>query len=189
MAETEDVYEGAVIEESLQTKDMLKAVEIFETTVEEVTERHQTPWLKQWTIHSFRIPAERANSVAQKFSESLAREHEQSWYVDFKNSAWHYVVFPRRIFKVSRKNPTEYVAVERYGTALGIPPWQLDFAPEATGLVLSPDEEEAVELLVTQLRGQGVNATRRKLIHDLLTSEELAKAFRQSQLLGAPPHR
>ena len=188
MAETEDVYEGAVIEESLQTKDVLEAVEIFETTVEEVTERHRTPWLKRWTIHSFRIPAERADSVAQKFSESVVREHEQSWYVDFKNRAWHYVVFPRKIFKVSRENPMEYVAVERYGATLGIPPWQLDFAPEATGLVLSPDEERAVELLVAQLRRQGVNATHRKLIHDLLTSEELANAFRQSQSRRAAPH-
>ena len=40
-------YRGVIIEESLKNKEVLKKVQILETKVEEVTEKHKTPWIKQ----------------------------------------------------------------------------------------------------------------------------------------------
>lgn len=42
-------YQGVIIEESLENKDILKDVKISDTKVEKVVEEHKTPWIKQWT--------------------------------------------------------------------------------------------------------------------------------------------
>lgn len=46
-------YTGVIIEESLKDKAVLNQVSIVNTKVEPVTKHHKTPWLKQWTLHSF----------------------------------------------------------------------------------------------------------------------------------------
>ena len=50
-------YIGIIIEESLKNKDFLKEVKILNTKIEQVTERHKTPWLKQWTLRAVEINA------------------------------------------------------------------------------------------------------------------------------------
>jgi len=40
-------YKGVIIEESLENKDVLKDIKISSTKVEEVTDEHKTPWIKQ----------------------------------------------------------------------------------------------------------------------------------------------
>ena len=40
-------YQGVIIEESLEDKDILKGVRILSTKVELVTKKHETPWLKE----------------------------------------------------------------------------------------------------------------------------------------------
>jgi len=64
-------YTGAIIEESLKNKDILKDVKILETKVEEVVEEHKTPWIKQWTLHTVEISENQAGSVAEKISKAL----------------------------------------------------------------------------------------------------------------------
>ncbi|MGZ6004780.1 MAG: hypothetical protein ACXWLH_01370 [Candidatus Saccharimonadales bacterium] len=119
-------YTGVIIEESLKDKAVLSQIEITKTKVEPVTEHHKTPWLKQWTLHTFEIPEKQAESVALQLSKSLENNY---WYADFKNSNYHFVIFPNKVFKVDRSKPDEYKPVVKHGLSLGIPDYQLDFSP------------------------------------------------------------
>ena len=119
---------GVIIEESLERKDVLKKVKIVKTKVENVTEKHKTPWIKKWTLHTIEIPANRADAIAKELSESLDSQH--SWYADFKNGSMHYIIFRGKIFKVDRTKKEQYDEVTRYGVSLGIPCYQLDFSPD-----------------------------------------------------------
>ncbi len=118
-------YRGAIIEESLENKDILKKVKIISTKVEKVTEEYETPWLSQWTIHSVEIPENEAREIAEKISQSLDSNHGGSWYADFINDTHHYIIFRNKVFYVDRKNKKQYDEAERYGILLGIPERQL----------------------------------------------------------------
>lgn len=120
-------YTGVIIEESLENKDILKDVKISETKVEEVTEEHKTPWIKQWTLHTVEIPENQADNVAEKLTKSLDSQH--SWYADFKNNSLHYIIFRDKFFKVDRSKKEQYDDVVKFGLTLGIPDYQLDFSP------------------------------------------------------------
>lgn len=123
-------YKGVIIEESLSNKDILKNVAILSTKVEEVAEKHQTPWLKQWTLYAVEISEEKANEVAEKLAKDLETEHT-SWYADFKNDKYHYIIFSGgKIFKVDLQNPVLYKEATKHGISLGIPKYQVDFAPD-----------------------------------------------------------
>lgn len=117
-------YKGVIIEESLENKDILKDVTILSTKVEEVTEEHRTPHLKQWTLHTVEIPEDRGEEVAEKLSKVLEISHGH-WYVDFKNDTHHYIIFRNKVFYVDRKSKEQYDEAERYGASLGIPEHQL----------------------------------------------------------------
>ncbi|MBU1015308.1 hypothetical protein KKI17_02625 [Patescibacteria group bacterium] len=117
-------YKGVIIEESLENKDVLSEVTILETKVEEVTEEHHTPHLKQWTLHTIEIPEDRGAEVAEKISKVLATSHGH-WYADFKNDTHHYIIFRNKVFYVDRESKEQYDEAERYGTSVGIPEHQL----------------------------------------------------------------
>ena len=68
-------YKGVIIEESLENKEILKKVKIISTKVEQVTDKHKTPWLSQWTLHTVEIPEEEAGKVAEEISKSVDRAH------------------------------------------------------------------------------------------------------------------
>jgi hypothetical protein len=119
-------YTGVIIEESLKDKAVLKQVSIVKTKVEPVTEHHKTPWLKQWTLHTFEIPENKGTLVAEGLSKSLDNNY---WYADFKNNDYHFVIFPNKVFKVARSKPEQYESVVKHGLSLGIPDYQLDFSP------------------------------------------------------------
>lgn len=121
-------YKGVIIEESLEKADILKDVIVIETKVEAVTEEHKTPWIKQWTLHTVEIPEEKADQVAEKLSADLDKEHE--WYADYKNDQYHYIIYRGKVFKVDLKNPVLYKDAKQYGISVGIPEYQVDFAPE-----------------------------------------------------------
>ncbi len=121
-------YKGVIIEESLDDSDVLKDVSILETKIEEVTEEHKTPWIKKWTLHTVEIPNDKADEVSEKLSQSLEKEH--NWYADFKNNLYHYIIFRNKVFKVDLKNPELYKDAKKFGISLGIPEYQVDFAPE-----------------------------------------------------------
>lgn len=121
-------YQGVIIEESLENKDILKDVKILETKVEEVVEEHKTPWIKQWTLHTVEIPENQVASVAEKISKALDSEH--NWYADFKNDTHHYIIFRDKVFYIDRKSAEQYNEAKKYGISLGIPEYQVDFAPD-----------------------------------------------------------
>lgn len=122
-------YKGVIIEESLENKNILKEVAILATKVESVIKKHKTPWLKQWTLHTVEVVEDKGDEVAEKISESLDSRHGGSWYADFKNDKFHYVIFRSKVFKIDLRNPKYRDAME-YGIKLGIPWYQLDFSPE-----------------------------------------------------------
>ena len=119
-------FTGIIIEESLENSEVLKKVKIIKTKVAKVTEKHKTPGIMQWTMHTIEIPEEKADSIAKELCKSLNSKH--SWYADFKNDEFHYVIFRNRIFKVDRSKKEQYDEVTRYGISLGIPDYQLDFS-------------------------------------------------------------
>ena len=121
-------YRGVIIEESLENRDVLKMVRILETKVEEITERHRTPWLKQWTLDTVEIPEANAEKIAEVISHSLEAEHP--WYADFKNATMHYIIFRNKVFRANRNSEEEYRAAKEYGISLGIPEHQVDFSPD-----------------------------------------------------------
>ncbi len=121
-------YKGVIIEESLDNKDVLKEVLILDTNVEPVTKDDKTPWLKQWTLHTVEILEAKADDIADKLSKDL--EERDSWYADFKNDKYHYIIYRGKVFKVDLKNPVLYEDARQYGISIGIPEHQVDFAPE-----------------------------------------------------------
>ncbi|XOB46332.1 MAG: hypothetical protein ACKKMV_02690 [Candidatus Nealsonbacteria bacterium] len=120
-------YKGVIIEESLEDKEILREVKVLETEVEPVTEKHKTPWIKQWTMHSVEISENKATDIAEKISKVLDLEH--SWYADFKNENIHFIIFRDKVFKVNRTSKEQYDEVVKYGISVGIPDYQLDFSP------------------------------------------------------------
>ena len=121
-------YEGVIIEESLEDNNILKNVKILETKVEKVVEEHKTPWIKKWTLHTVEIPENQVSSVAEKISKALDSKHD--WYADFKNDTHHYIIFRDKVFYIDRKSKEQYNEAKRYGISLGIPEYQVDFAPD-----------------------------------------------------------
>ncbi|MBM3233757.1 hypothetical protein FJZ19_01550 [Candidatus Pacearchaeota archaeon] len=120
-------FNGVIIEESLENKDILKKVRIISTKIEKVTEKHKTPWIKQWTLHNVEIPKKQAKSIAEEISKSLDSEH--NWYADFKNNSYHFIIFRNKIFYVNRSKKEQYTEATQYGVSLGIPEYQVDFSP------------------------------------------------------------
>jgi hypothetical protein len=120
-------YIGIIIEESLKNKRILQSVIVTDTRVEQVTPAHQTPWLKQWTLHTVTVPVDTAGTVARQLSETL---EDNRWYADYRNRTTHYIIFPGKIFHVDRNQPEQYAAVKAYGLNLGIPEHQLTFSSE-----------------------------------------------------------
>ncbi len=121
-------YKGVIIEESLGDKAVLKHVKILATKVEKVTSKHQTPWIKQWTLHTIEIPDEKADQIAEMLSWSFDPSHPQ-WYADYKNDEFHFIIYNGEIFKVDLANPVLYKDARDYGISIGIPEYQVDFTP------------------------------------------------------------
>src|SRR3989344_6084245 len=119
---------GVIIEESLEKKDILKKVKIVKTKIEKVVEKHKTPWIKQWTLHTVEISENQAESVAKDLSKSLDSQHQ--WYADFKNNTHHYIIFRNKVFFIDRRSKEQYDEAKVYGISLGIPEYQVDFHPD-----------------------------------------------------------
>lgn len=118
-------YKGEIIEESLADKSILDEVNILSSRVEQVTPRHKTPWIKKWTLHTIEVPEELIDEVATRCSRAL--ENRKSWYIDFKNDKFHWIIFRAKVFKVDLSKPKAYQEAKRYGTSLGIPKHQVQF--------------------------------------------------------------
>ena len=122
------MYTGTIIEESLNDTEVLKKCHITKTVVEPVTPKHETPHIKQWTLHAVEIPEDQAEEIARDLSQVLIGDTKTgSWYADFKNDQFHYVIYPHKIFKMDRQSKADHEAAMNYGLALGIPAHQVDF--------------------------------------------------------------
>jgi len=121
-------YHGIIIEESLENTGVIRDIQILSTKVEPITDGHKTPWLKQWTLHTVEIPEEKGDEVAERLSTDLEKEH--SWYADYKNNRYHFIMYRGKVFKVDLQNPVLYKDARQYGISLGIPEYQVDFAPD-----------------------------------------------------------
>ena len=84
-------YRSTIIEESLEDKSILSELRITKKRISQVTEKHKTPWIKQWTLDDVEIPGRKAEETAQALSRSLDSKHE--WYADFKSGKYHYIIF------------------------------------------------------------------------------------------------
>lgn len=122
-------YKGVIIRESLENPLVLNEVKILDLKVEKVTEKHKTPWVNYWYLFTVEILEDKAEEIMEKISDSLDSKHGGSWYADFKNEKFHYIVFWDKVFKVDLSSPKYRDAME-YGVNLGIPWYQLDFSPE-----------------------------------------------------------
>lgn len=122
-------YKGVIIEESLTNNSVLKEIKILETEIEQVTPSHKTPWISQWTLHTIEIPEEKADQIVEKISKSLDNTHT-SWYADYENDKYHYIIYSGKVFKVDLTNPVLYKDAKEYGISIGIPEYQVDFAPD-----------------------------------------------------------
>ena len=123
-------YQGIIIEESLEDKDVLKEMNIIKTKVDIVTEKHQTPYLEQWTMHTVYIPEEQAKDIAEKISKSLSSDHSDDWYADFKNDKTHFIIFKNKVFCIDRTSKQQYEEARKYGISIGIPEYQVDFSKD-----------------------------------------------------------
>ena len=121
-------YQGVIIEESLEDKGILMDMRILSTKVEPVTEEHETPWLKQWTLHTIEVPEGQADDLAERIIRALDSEH--SWYADFKNDAFHFIIFRDKVFKIDRRKKEQYDDAVKFGISLGIPDHQLNFSSD-----------------------------------------------------------
>lgn len=119
-------YKGVIIEESLVDKRVLDEITILKTRIEKVTPKHKTPWLTQWTLDTVELPEIGIDAIAQNLSNSIETTHS-SWYLDFKNEKYHFIVFPHKVFKVSFENRQQYKEAREYGISIGIPSYQLQF--------------------------------------------------------------
>ena len=121
-------YIGVIIEESLENKDVLKKIKILSTKIEPVTNKHKTPWLKQWTVHTIEISPDKAAKIAIEISKCLESAH--NWYADFKNGELHFIIFRNKVFRIDRASKAQYDQAKKYGVSLGIPKYQVDFHPD-----------------------------------------------------------
>lgn len=118
-------YKGVIIEESLEDKSVLHNVKVVKTDVEQVTERHKTPWLSQWTLHTVEIPEKNIEEVVAAVSHLFDKKHN-SWYADFKNDEYHFIVYPHKIFMIPLGDEKEYEEARAYGISWGIPEYQVN---------------------------------------------------------------
>src|SRR3989344_4705546 len=122
------IYQGVIIKESLENKNVLRNVKIVKTKVEKVTDKHKTPWIKKWTLHNVEISEEYAEKIVEEISKSLDSKH--NWYADFKDGKTHFIIFRNKIFKIKRTSKEQYDKAKEYGISLGIPEYQVDFHPD-----------------------------------------------------------
>ncbi|MEK7531115.1 MAG: hypothetical protein AAB573_04605 [Patescibacteria group bacterium] len=121
------MFRGVIIEESLESKDVLNLFPILQTEVEQVTERFGTPWLTEWHLHTIEVPDTQIAEFAKAVQLAIESAHQTSWYADFKTDTVHYIIFKNKIFVIDRTKREEYQAAQDYGISLGVPPHQVNF--------------------------------------------------------------
>lgn len=118
-------YKGVIIEESLTDRRIVDELEIVDTYIGKTTARESTPWVDQWTLQTVVIPNDKIDEYVDRLSKFIDKSHASSWYCDFKNNEFHYVVFSNKLFKLDRTKRKDYISMKQYGISIGIPENQL----------------------------------------------------------------
>lgn len=158
-------YKGTIIEESLEDNSVLKEIKILSSRVVPTTERHRTPWVKQWTLHAVEVSEDKAEGIAAKISRAIDKEKGHAWYADYKNDSTHFIIFRDKVFFVARKSKAQYEEARRYGLSLGIPEYQLIQFP---GI----DTDALANFLNEANKSTYANATAKKALSTRLNSED-----------------
>ncbi len=103
-------YKGIIVEESLENQDVLKGVEVIQSSISEDG---------AWHMHTVLVSPE----VIQQLVESI----KDGWYAHFWNSRDVIAVFRGRTFCFNFDDKSTWKEVVEYGRSLGIPEVQLDF--------------------------------------------------------------
>lgn len=118
-------YKGCIIEESLSDISIIEELEIVDTHISKTTDKNETPWLDKWTLQTVLIPEGEIEEYCERLSKLIDKTHIGSWYCDFKNDKYHYVVFSDKIFKLDSTKEQDYVDMRNYGIEIGVPEYQL----------------------------------------------------------------
>lgn len=118
-------YKGCIIEESLSDISIIGELEIVDTHISKTTAEDETPWLDRWTLQTVIIPENKVEEYCNRLSNLIDKTHISSWYCDFKNDKYHYVVFSNKIFKLDITKEQDYIDMRNYGIEIGVPEYQL----------------------------------------------------------------
>ena len=122
------IFRGTIIQESLGDLNVLKDCTIISTEISKVTERHQTPWIPQWTKHKVEIYGiKNAREVAEKISKVIGERHDHAWYADFNDGNTVFIIYPHKIFEFNGQDEEQINKAREYGIKVGIPEYQVDF--------------------------------------------------------------
>jgi hypothetical protein len=120
--DTEAVYSGALICESIRVGAELVGLPLTVTKVERIRVEDEP---QPWTVIYFDVPAVRVDDLAAALSRVL--EREGGWYCDFRSDDEVFVVFGDRVFRYRRGDRAARSAVEDYARSVGVPEDQIDW--------------------------------------------------------------
>jgi hypothetical protein len=106
-----ELYQGTVVENSLENKEVLKKIKITKNYNQE-----------DWMLHDVEV----SNKEIEELNKALA---DGPWYMNFwkKDGDEMIVVFKERTFKMKASDKTTWNEAIEYGKSKGIPEEQLDF--------------------------------------------------------------
>lgn len=115
--------QGLVLKESLENASVLDQITITKTEVwhPKNAAPHQS---KTWTATSFEIEEEKADNLAEKFSQVLK---PKGWYISMSTNIWRWIIFPNKVFKYKKGDAKSREDAMKFGRGVDIPEAQLDW--------------------------------------------------------------
>jgi hypothetical protein len=121
------MIEGTLITESLRVGTSLADLRLTVRTISRYRAAGTTPQQPDiWTTLDFEADEADAGELALAFADAL---EQPGWYVNFQSPAESFIVFPGRIFRYRRGDPSGRAQAQAYGRQLAIPEPQLDWTP------------------------------------------------------------
>lgn len=109
---------GTVVEESLQDNRYVNGLEVVSVRISDAEESGN-----RWHLYRINLPKE-------QLIELSGQLRPEKWYAHFWDSTTIFVVFPGKVFEMSRWDKSTWQPVIDYGQSIGIPTEQLDFLIE-----------------------------------------------------------
>ena len=115
-------WKGYLIEESLDSKDVLSLVNILSTKVEELSDVAEgQPNI--WHTHKIEV----SNDIVDEFQKTAENCLKEKWYMDISSDDEAIVIFKGKSFRAKKNDREAIDKIKEYGKSLGIPEKQLDF--------------------------------------------------------------